>query len=209
MIRLFVGLELPASVAEQLHEIRGRLPGARWIAPENLHLTLRFIGDVDEGVAADIDEGLTGIDAPAFELAVHGLGHFGKGNQARALWAGVDESEALRHLQRKVESAVVRHGALDPEGRKFKPHITLARLKNTDRRVVLNYISEMGLVRTAPFAVTAFTLFSSHLTKAGAQYAAERRYVLRGGRGMNTPPGVDLDSAEAVVHGAGSDDPAA
>lgn len=201
MIRLFVGLELPGHITAQLYELRGRLPGARWIEPANMHLTLRFIGDVDEGTAADIDEALAEIDAPAFELAVSDLGQFNRGKLAHALWAGVAASEPLARLQGKVESALVRHAGLEPEGRKFKPHITLARLKNTPATVVENYIAEMGPVKTPPFAVPAFTLFSSQLTKYGAAYTAERRYVLRGADGLNTPPAIDLGAGDAPLRG--------
>ncbi len=202
MIRLFVGLELPSQITEQLYELRGRLPGARWIEPANMHLTLRFIGDIDEGVAADVDEALAGIDAPAFELSVSGLGQFNRGKLAHALWAGVAAGEPLERLQGKVESALVRAAGLAPEGRKFKPHITLARLKNTPAGVVENYIAQMGPVKSPPVGVPAFTLFSSQLTKAGAAYTVERRYALRGAEGLNTPPAVDLADSEAPVRGA-------
>lgn len=201
MIRLFVGLELPSHLADQLYELRGRLPGARWIEPANMHLTLRFIGDVDEGAAADIDTALAAIAAPAFELSVTGLGQFNRGKLAHALWAGVAATEPLARLQGKAESALVREAGLKPEGRKFKPHITLARLKNTPAGVVENYIAQMGPVRSEPFAVTAFTLFSSQLTKAGAAYTAERRYRLTGAAGLNTPPGVAMGADDPPLQG--------
>src|SRR5882757_9953916 len=109
MPRLFVGLAIPDDVAQAMALIQSGVPGARWQTREQLHLTLRFIGDVDVRDAAAIDDALAGIDAPAFELAPHGVGEFG-GKHPHALWAGVRPSEALNHLQRKVESALRRAG---------------------------------------------------------------------------------------------------
>lgn len=122
MIRLFVGLAIPDGVAARLSMLCAGLPGATWGEPANLHLTLRFIGEVEDSAAEEIDHMLAGIQSEAFSLELSGLGTFGEGPKTRALWAGVAPSPALAHLHAKIESAVVRTGQ-PPEGRKFTPHV--------------------------------------------------------------------------------------
>jgi 2'-5' RNA ligase len=141
-----------------------------------LHLTLRFIGEVTEDVGHDIDDALLTIRAPAFELELSGVGEFG-GNNSRALWAGVRANGALVHLQRKVETAIQRIG-LEPETRKFSPHVTLARLKSAPREKVMQFLSHYGLFTSGPFRVDRFVLFSSHQGSGGSVYHAERVYPL-------------------------------
>jgi len=111
MIRLFVGLALPESLRQRLAILSGGLPNSRWIPPENLHLTLRFIGDVDEITADGIDETLRGIRAAAFPLEIGSLGTFNAGRRAYSLWIGAHRSGSLMRLQEKIERAVVRAGA--------------------------------------------------------------------------------------------------
>src|SRR5690349_8315737 len=110
MKRLFVALELPEAVRRHLALLQAGVPGARWIEPANLHLTLRFIGEVEDGLLHEIDEALLGIRAPSFDLTLEGVGQFGTGTRARTLWAGVSRVDALGHLQQKIESALVRAG---------------------------------------------------------------------------------------------------
>ncbi len=176
MIRLFVALDLPDSVRERLLALEGGVPGARWSNAGQLHLTLRFIGEVDESVARDIDDTLNTIRAPSFPLELSGVGEFG-GRNPRALWAGVKNNDALLHLQRKVETALQRIG-LPPEPRKFSPHVTLARLKAAPREKVMQFLTHNSLFATGPFPVTQFTLFSSHPTPSGSIYTPERLYRL-------------------------------
>ena len=126
MIRLFVGLELPEDVRHALAGLCGGVPGADWVAPESMHLTLRFIGDVTEADAEDAHDALMRVRAPGFDLSLHGVGHFSTGDELRALWAGVDRSEPLAQLRRNVDSALVRMG-FPPEERRWRPHVTLAR----------------------------------------------------------------------------------
>src|ERR671938_2153776 len=128
MLRLFVGIPLSPELHLRLSLLCNGLPGAKWVEPGNFHVTLRFIGEVDEGRAADIDEALAEIRAPRFELAVAGVGIFGTAAKARMLWAGVEKNPALLHLHDKVESALMRLG-LEPEERRYTPHVTLARIK--------------------------------------------------------------------------------
>jgi 2'-5' RNA ligase len=175
-MRLFAALSIPDAVAQTLLMLQGGIPGARWQTREQLHLTLRFIGEVDGRQASDIDDVLAAIAAPGFALELHGVGSFG-GRDPRQLWAGVRANGALAHLQRKIETALQRIG-LAPESRKFTPHVTLARLKASPRGKVMDYLSDHALYASAPFDVQAFELFRSTLTPNGSLYTAERSYPL-------------------------------
>jgi 2'-5' RNA ligase len=176
MIRLFVALEIPESVKRGLSLLEGGVPGARWMDDEQLHLTLRFIGEVDENVANDIDDTLVGLRVPSFTLELAGTGEFG-GKTPRALWAGVRPNEALIHLQKKIETALQRIG-LPAEERKFTPHVTLARLKGAPREKVMQFLTHHALYSSEAFPVDRFVLFSSHTGSNGSLYRAERVYAL-------------------------------
>ena len=179
MIRLFVAVPLPELVRTRLSMLQSGLQGARWIKPENVHLTLRFIGEVRNDLASDIDMALSEIAAPAFTLELDGIGNFARGRHPHALWAGLAKSEPLMHLQAKIESVLVRTG-LDAEERKFSPHITIARLKDARPNRVEAWAAEHGTFRTAPFQVDRFALFSSFLKSDGAMYIEEAGYPLAG-----------------------------
>lgn len=179
MIRLFVGLGLPDSVAARLAEIQNGVPGAKWVPRNNLHVTLRFVGEVDEDVAADLDAALAEVAAPAPAVVLRGLGRFGDKRGARALWIGAEPKPALLHLHDKVESACVRAG-LAPEGRRFKPHVTLARFAagrpggaRANQVVAANSDWDGG-----SFRPRAFTLYRSLLGRDGAHYESLRDYPL-------------------------------
>ncbi len=173
MLRLFVGIALPPELKLRLSLICSGVPGARWVDPGNYHLTLRFIGEVDEGMASDIDAALLQVRAPRFEVTLAGVGRFGD----RMLWAGVDKSPPLVHLRDKVESALVRLG-LPPETRRYAPHVSLARLRNAGEAKVRSFIEEHALFRAEPFAVDHFSLVASYLTKSGAIYEDQADYQL-------------------------------
>ena len=177
MIRLFVALELPAALRQRLALMNGGVPGARWQREEQLHLTLRFIGEVQESTASDIDDALAAIRAPRFFMELAGVGEFG-GKVPRALWAGVRVGDELTHLQRKVETALQRLG-LPPEERKFSPHVTLARLKGAPRGKVVEFLTHHALFSSGPFEVDRFVLFSSHMGSGGSVYHVERDYPLQ------------------------------
>lgn len=177
MIRLFVGLAVPETLRTRLTALCGGVPGARWVRPENLHITLRFIGDIDEGLAEDVDAALSRITAPSFTLEVSGVGQFGRDIKTRALWAGIAPNASLNHLQAKVEAAVTGAG-LPAETRKFKPHITLGRLKNPPPDRVGQFIIDHAGLRAGIFPVDRFTLFSSFLSSSGAIYTPEVDYEL-------------------------------
>lgn len=177
MIRLFVGIELPDKVRSDLAAICSGVPGARWVARENLHLTLRFIGNVEESAVADIDLALSRLKAPAFDLVIAGIDQFCKGRRPTMLWAGVDKNPALSHLQARVETAMQRAG-LPPEGRRFTPHVTLARLRNVNGERLRTFIAANALYRSEPIRVDRITLFSSFLAHSGAIYRVEAEYAL-------------------------------
>lgn len=173
MIRLFVGIGLPPEVKLRLSLICSGVPGARWVDPGNFHVTLRFIGEVDEGVAADIDEALLKLRAPRFKLQLAGTGHFG----AKMLWVGVEKTPELVRLHEKIETAMVRLG-LPPETRRYAPHVTLARFNKDPGPKLAEYLADHALFREAPLAVDHFSLIASYLTKSGSIYEDQADYPL-------------------------------
>ncbi len=179
MLRLFAGLAIPEPVRLQMTAMAGGVAGARWVAPENLHLSLRFIGEVDEGAAEDIDAALGQIFAPPVAVTLAGVGCFEKRGRAHTLWAGAVASGPLSHLQARVEAQVQRAG-LPPEGRKFIPHVTLARMKRTPVEQIAPYLTDHGGFRAAPFKAEEFLLYRSHLGHAAANYEVLERYPLTG-----------------------------
>lgn len=177
MIRLFVALELPEPVRQRLADLGHGVPGARWTPTDNMHLTLRFIGEVEEEVGDDIDDALDSVRASGFDLAFDRVDSFGSKERARSIWAGIIANPALNHLQGKIESTLVRAG-LPPEGRKFVPHVTLARLRSAHPAHLADYLSDHGRIDIEPVKVCAFTLFSSFLSHSGAIHTAEAVYKL-------------------------------
>jgi 2'-5' RNA ligase len=176
MPRLFSAIEIPRSVAERLTVLRAGLTGARWVDPENYHLTLRFIGDVDGATAQDLTAALGEIVAMPFELEVSGLGSFG-GGRPRAIFAGIAPSQGLEVLQRANERAA-REAGLPPEGRNYKPHVTLARLKGARAEAVAAYLERQGDIGPEPFTVSRFVLYSSRNSVGGGPYVVEAAYPL-------------------------------
>ena len=176
MPRLFTALEIPADIAFSLSLLRGGLPRARWIDPENFHITLRFIGNVDGPVADDIADTLHQISGPSFELALDGLGAFGN-RRPHSLWAGVRPAPALNDLQAELERNLQRIG-LAREHRRFTPHITLARLRSASEPDVATYLTLRGNFQTAPFPVGRFVLLSSKASRGGGPYVMEDAYPL-------------------------------
>lgn len=176
-MRLFVALALPVDLTDRLARMCSGLPGAAWVRPENFHLTLRFIGEVDGLQAADIDAALSNLSGPPFELVLTGLGQFGEGRKTRAVWVGVQASPELSALQSRIERALNSNG-LEPESRKFHPHVTLARFSNSPGNKLRTFFAQHALFRTEPFQVTHFDLYSSELGKGGPVYTSEARYEL-------------------------------
>lgn len=177
MPRLFTGIEIPADIADRLRGLRGGLPGARWVDPENFHITLRFVGDIDVARAHDIADLLARIRRRAFTLAVDGLGTFGS-SKPRQVWARIPATPELMALQSENEQLIQRAG-LSPEKRKFTPHVTLARLRDTNNRSLAEYLESRSFLST-PFEVTRFVLFSSQPSRGGGPYIVEQAYPLIG-----------------------------
>jgi 2'-5' RNA ligase len=176
MPRLFTGLEVPPDVAQALSMLRGGLPGARWIDPENYHVTLRFIGDVDDSIAHEVASLLGRVKRNAFEIRLDGITSFGS-KKPRAVVATVAPSPALIEAQAEQERLMQRIG-LEPEGRKYTPHVSLARLRDASVRDVAEYLSARGLFRLLPFKVSRFVLFSSRASIGGGPYVVEASYPL-------------------------------
>ncbi|MBN9525152.1 MAG: RNA 2',3'-cyclic phosphodiesterase [Alphaproteobacteria bacterium] len=179
MIRLFVALTLPENVRQGLSFLCGGVPGARWQRPDQMHLTLRFIGEIDEGTAGDVVEALEGVTMDPFPLALQGVGAFGEKRRSHVLWAGVRPEPELLRLQGKIETALIRVG-LEPERRKYQPHVTLARLGQTSEAKVVDFLSANGGFASPPFMVEGFTLYSSFRGHGGAIYRPEETFALGG-----------------------------
>jgi len=176
MPRLFTGIEIPTDVAEKLTRLRGGLPRARWIEPDDYHLTLRFIGDIDMVQAEAVAEGLSRVHRSDFPLRLVGIGALGTRNP-RAIVANVETAPPLTGLQAEHERILQRVG-LPPEGRKYTPHVTLARLRNVREQNIAEYLTLRGGFHAGPFAVRRFVLFSSRNSSGGGPYVVEEAYPL-------------------------------
>ena len=160
-MRLFVALDLPWALRDRLSALAGAgIPGARWVPPENYHLTLRFIGETPGHRAEDIDIALASLRGRGFELTLSGLGTFAKGGRSTALWVGVERC------------------GLEPERRRFQPHVTLARLNDVPEAKLVSFVQAHNLFRADPVPVEHFTLFSSQLGKEASVYTPEVEYPL-------------------------------
>jgi RNA 2',3'-cyclic 3'-phosphodiesterase len=179
MLRLFVGIPFPPELKLRLSLLCAGVSGAKWVDPGNFHLTLRFIGEVDEGMAADIDAALSRLRARPFVLQLAGTGSFGNGAAPRALWVGVERNPLLAALRDKIEQALIKSG-LPPEPRKFAPHVTLARLHNAASQAVAAFLAASAQFRAEPLRVEAFSLIASLPTKSGRVYEDEAHYPLQG-----------------------------
>jgi 2'-5' RNA ligase len=177
-LRLFIALPLPDEIAERLVSLEMDVPGAAWREREHYHLTLRFIGEVDEGPAREIDHELGQIVAAPFEMALASVGSFG-GKEPTALWAGVDAPPDLARLAASCETAVRRAG-LAAEGRKYKPHVTLAYCHGTSDAEAARFLEAAGEFRTETFWVDHFCMYSSRATRSGSVYIEEAVYPLTG-----------------------------
>lgn len=176
--RLFIALDPPEKTREELAALCQGLPDCRWTPPEQLHLTLCFIGEAEGSTFLDIREALEEIAAAPFSIQLEGLGLFPPRRAPRVLWAGVQDNAALMQLERKVVNAVRRCGVV-LEKRKFSPHITLARLQEGALPRLERYLGAHSLFRAAPFVATHFTLYSSVLGRGGATHLVEAEYALQ------------------------------
>jgi RNA 2',3'-cyclic 3'-phosphodiesterase len=178
MPRLFTALEIPASLRTRLSLMRAPLHGARWVEAENMHITLRFAGDIDGRTADDFADHLAAISAAPFPASIVGAGAFG-GRDPRVLWAGVEPSPQLEALHRANERAA-RAAGLEADPRAFKPHVTLARMRGVRQGAVAQFLGEFGDLHMEPFTVTRFVLLSARPGSGGPPYGIEAEYPFQG-----------------------------
>lgn len=171
MYRLFVAVPLPEGIKERMLDLRSNIPGARWMGSEQLHLTLKFIGEVEGHTVKLIQEHLASVSYRPFPLQFRGVGFFPSG----VLWVGIAHSEGIISLRKKIENALFDAG-IQRERRKFSPHVTIARLHNSPRTSVKRFLRNNDSFRTDSFYVDKFVLFSSVLKPSGAVHTVEAEY---------------------------------
>lgn len=176
MHRLFVGIDPPSGIKDRLLDLMGGVAGARWQSEAQLHLTLRFIGEVDRHQANDVAAALESLHHPRFELALSGAGAFDRRGRINALWAGVTPHEPVHNLHKKVDQAVARAG-LPPDPRAYLPHVTVARF-GREAGALDGFVDRHGGLSSPPFAVDDFCLYESQLTRDGSVYTIVERYPL-------------------------------
>ncbi len=195
MPRLFSGIILPDPVAMQLALLQSGLKNARWIDPSNFHITLRFLGDVDDGVGVGVEYSalLNRISFTPFSLKLKGVDSFG-GRKPRIIYAGVEENEALQDLQWQHEQAAVALG-LESDRRNYAPDVTLLRPRNIAAGKVAQYLQYQGMFETPSFMVQSFQLFSARPGYGGGPYLVEESYPKISGQ--------DSDDGRAYEKGTG------
>ena len=176
-MRLFIAIELPSPRKRELEQLRAKIPGARWVPAEQIHLTLAFLGEVDEDTAGRLTDELARIQAEAFNLSFSGTGCFPNLHHPRVLWAGLQQEPALTRLAAAIHSAV-RACGIPLEERPFSPHITLARLKLPCSREAGEFLGNYRSLTIPPFPVQEFTLFQSRLSQQGAVHLPVRSFPL-------------------------------
>ncbi len=175
--RLFVAIDPPPLIRDQVTGLCCGLPDARWTPPEQLHLTLCFIGEVDGSTFLDIREALAEIKVAPFSLRLQGVGFFPPRGEPRVVWAGIEKSEPLMVLQRKITTRLFQMG-MELENRKYSPHLTLARLHQASPSRIGKYLQEHNLFVSPEFEVRQFVLYSSVLGRKGASHTVEQEYGL-------------------------------
>ena len=178
-MRLFIAIRPTPPILQQLELMCGGLPKARWITPENMHITMQFLGEVERADAELLDAELATIRQDKFSISLAGLGTFDKGKKPGVLWAGVRSSEPLKELRTRCAAAVRRAG-LTADERKFKPHLTLARFKDPILDRIGAYMAVREPFSTPEFEVDRFILFRSHLGRGPAHYEEVADYPLVG-----------------------------
>ena len=177
MIRLFVGIPIALPIRQLLSSLGGTVPRARAVPEDQIHLTLRFIGEVEPFTLVDIKESLEGLESSPLTLSIRGTGHFPPRGQPRVLWAGIDPAGDVIILRNRVNNRLSLCG-IKPEQRKFHPHVTLARLKNSSPKRVASFLAANALLESPPFLVDQVLLYSSTLHPAGAIHRVEAAYPL-------------------------------
>jgi 2'-5' RNA ligase len=180
MPRLFIAIDLPQTVKDQISNICFGVQGAKWVTQDQLHLTLRFIGEVEDASYHDMVDALSDVVAPAFSFVIKGVGFFPPRRMPNVLWVGVEPNDSLMKLQQVIENSLATAG-IDGDTRKFHPHITVARLKERiTEREVIPFLSSNNLFRTDEIPVKEFHLYSSVLRPRGPIHTVEASYALDG-----------------------------
>lgn len=183
MARLFIAIDFPANVKEHLGNICYGVAGAKWVPAEQIHLTLRFLGDIDDTTYHGIASALEEVHCEPFPLRLRGTGHFPPRGKPRVLWVGIEEQPVLSRLHGEIEAALERVG-VERERRKFHPHVTIARLRDRVRPTeVVPFLSASGAFSAGPVTVSEFHLYSSLLKPQGAIHRIEATYPLGQGIG--------------------------
>jgi 2'-5' RNA ligase len=172
MARLFISIDLPENVRDAISDLYEALTGVRWTNDNQLHLTLRFIGEVDSVTENDIISSLKNVPIEPFTLTVKGTGYFPPRQEPRILWVGISECKELILLQNRIENALSAL-ALKPETRKFHPHISIGRVTDGHRERIAHFINKHNLFNCEPFSVSEFHLYRSYLKKDGAVHIKE------------------------------------
>jgi 2'-5' RNA ligase len=178
MHRLFIAIDFPDEVNEALANMCFGVPGAKWVSKDQLHLTLRFIGDSNDGLFSDLSEALHDVNASRFTLTLKGVGYFPPHRKPNVLWVGIEPCEELMHLRDAIENMLEEFG-IEPEGRKFSPHLTVARLRpEAPLSKITGFLSAHNLFKAEKVLVAEFHLYSSVLMPAGAVHTKEATYQL-------------------------------
>ncbi len=178
MMRLFTAIPLPQEIRAILHAMGRALPGARPVPQDQIHITLRFIGEVEGSLLHDIKERLSSLEFDSFSLAIRGVGHFPPRRKPRVIWAGLHPTEKLSSLKRKIDSNL-QHCGIAPEQRKFSPHVSLVRLQNCPIKRVTEFLAGNSFLAFDALQINCFNLYSSKLTPKGAIHTLEQSYPLR------------------------------
>jgi len=177
MLRLFIAVDVPDDIRTLMCGMGGSIPGARAVPADQLHLTLKFLGDTDSGLLPDIKDALAEIEFPLFTICLKRVGHFPPRGNPRVLWAGIDPVMEVTALRNKVEKALAGIG-IERDPRKFSAHVTLARLKNSPLNRVTQFLAGNSFFETPPFTVREFLLYSSSLTARGAAHTVLAAFPL-------------------------------
>ncbi len=177
MIRLFIAIPLPQQIKFALHGMGRSIQGGRPVSLEQIHLTMRFVGEVESSLLKDIEECLDLVETEPFAIQIRGVGHFPPRGKPRVLWAGVEPCDELALLKRRIDGALAKCG-VPPDNRKFSPHVTLARLNTTSIGRVTEFLAGNSFLEFDEFTLNSFHLYSSTLSPKGAVHALEAAYSL-------------------------------
>lgn len=177
-MRLFIAIPLSKTVKQKLLDLQQPIKGLCWQGPEQMHLTLKFVGEVNHQKATELREKLEEIDYPAFTISIEGVGYFPEGKHPKVVWAGVSENSLLAELHQEVEERCKEIG-IPPENRLYRPHITLARAKNVSKRAVSSFINQHKKFSICDVPVNDFVLYQSKLHADGARHSRLQIFSLK------------------------------